>query len=58
MSLASAVVVFAVVYRSLRSRHGLALTAIRDSGAALASLGVNTSYPVGRRLALAPQEKA
>jgi branched-chain amino acid transport system permease protein len=42
MSLALAVVVFAVVYLLLRSRHGLALTAIRDSEAASASLGVNT----------------
>src|SRR5271156_3865301 len=42
MSLAIAVVVFAVVYFLLRSRHGLALTAIRDSEPASASLGVNT----------------
>jgi branched-chain amino acid transport system permease protein len=42
MSLAIAVVVFAVVYLLLRSRHGLALTAIRDSEPASASLGVNT----------------
>jgi len=42
MSLALAVVVFAVVYLLLRSRHGLALTAIRDSEAASASLGVDT----------------
>jgi branched-chain amino acid transport system permease protein len=42
MSLAVAVVVFAVVYLLLRSRHGLALTAIRDSETASASLGVNT----------------
>jgi branched-chain amino acid transport system permease protein len=42
MSLTIAVVVFAVVYLLLRSRHGLALTAIRDSEAASASLGVNT----------------
>ncbi|MGO9701825.1 MAG: branched-chain amino acid ABC transporter permease [Xanthobacteraceae bacterium] len=42
MSLAIAVVVFAIVYLLLRSRHGLALTAIRDSEAASASLGVNT----------------
>jgi branched-chain amino acid transport system permease protein len=42
MSLAAAVVVFAVVYLLLRSRHGLALTAIRDSEPASASLGVNT----------------
>src|SRR5215471_15205135 len=42
MSLAIAVLVFAVVYLLLRSRHGLALTAIRDSEPASASLGVNT----------------
>jgi branched-chain amino acid transport system permease protein len=42
MSLAIAVVVFAVVYLLLRSRHGLALTAIRDSEPASSSLGVNT----------------
>jgi branched-chain amino acid transport system permease protein len=42
MSLAIAVLVFAVVYFLLRSRHGLALTAIRDSEPASASLGVNT----------------
>jgi branched-chain amino acid transport system permease protein len=42
MSLAIAVFVFAVVYLLLRSRHGLALTAIRDSERASASLGVNT----------------
>jgi branched-chain amino acid transport system permease protein len=42
MSLAIALVVFAVVYLLLRSRHGLALTAIRDSEPASASLGVNT----------------
>jgi branched-chain amino acid transport system permease protein len=42
MSLAIAVVVFGVVYFLLRSRHGLALTAIRDSEPASASLGVNT----------------
>ena len=34
--------VFAVVYLLLRSRHGLALTAIRNSEPASASLGVNT----------------
>jgi len=39
MSLGSAVL---VVYLLLRSRHGLALTAIRDSEPASASLGVNT----------------
>ncbi len=42
MSLAAALVVFAIVYLLLRSRHGLALTAIRDSEPASASLGVNT----------------
>jgi branched-chain amino acid transport system permease protein len=42
MSLGSAVLVVAVVYQLLRSRHGLALTAIRDSEPASASLGVNT----------------
>jgi branched-chain amino acid transport system permease protein len=42
MSLAISVFVFAVVYLLLRSRHGLALTAIRDSERASASLGVNT----------------
>lgn len=42
MSLVVAAVVFAVVYLLLRSRHGLALTAIRDSETASASLGVNT----------------
>ena len=42
MSLAISVFVFAVVYFLLRSRHGLALTAIRDSEPASASLGVDT----------------
>jgi branched-chain amino acid transport system permease protein len=42
MSIAIAVIVFAIVYVLLRSKHGLALTAIRDSEAASASLGVNT----------------
>ena len=42
MSLAISVVVCAIVYLLLRSRHGLALTAIRDSEPASASLGVNT----------------
>jgi branched-chain amino acid transport system permease protein len=42
MSLGSAALVFAIVYLLLRSRHGLALTAIRDSEPASASLGVNT----------------
>jgi branched-chain amino acid transport system permease protein len=42
MTLAVAVIVFGIVYLLLRSRHGLALTAIRDSEPASASLGVNT----------------
>jgi branched-chain amino acid transport system permease protein len=42
MTLAASVLVFAIVYLLLRSRHGLALTAIRDSEPASASLGVNT----------------
>jgi branched-chain amino acid transport system permease protein len=42
MSLAISVFVFTIVYLFLRSRHGLALTAIRDSEPASASLGVNT----------------
>src|SRR5580692_6477470 len=42
MLLAISVVVCAIVYLLLRSRHGLALTAIRDSEPASASLGVNT----------------
>jgi len=42
LSLAISALVFAVVYLLLRSRHGLALTAIRDSEPASASLGVNT----------------
>jgi branched-chain amino acid transport system permease protein len=42
MTLAASVFVFAIVYLLLRSRHGLALTAIRDSEPASASLGVNT----------------
>jgi branched-chain amino acid transport system permease protein len=42
MSLGASVLVFAIVYLLLRSRHGLALTAIRDSEPASASLGVNT----------------
>jgi branched-chain amino acid transport system permease protein len=41
-ALTSSVLVCAVVYLLLRSRHGLALTAIRDSEPASASLGVNT----------------
>ena len=42
MTLATSLFVFAIVYLLLRSRHGLALTAIRDSEPASASLGVNT----------------
>jgi branched-chain amino acid transport system permease protein len=42
MSLAVSLLVFAIVYLLLRSRHGLALTAIRDSEPASASLGINT----------------
>jgi branched-chain amino acid transport system permease protein len=42
MTLAASLLVCAVVYLLLRSRHGLALTAIRDSEPASASLGVNT----------------
>jgi branched-chain amino acid transport system permease protein len=42
MTLAASILVFAIIYLLLRSRHGLALTAIRDSEAASASLGVNT----------------
>src|ERR1700744_1806661 len=42
MTLAISAIVFGVVYLLLRSRHGLALTAIRDSEPAAASLGVNT----------------
>jgi len=42
MTLGASLMVFAIVYLLLRSSHGLALTAIRDSEAASASLGVNT----------------
>jgi len=42
MTLAVSLFVFAIVYLLLRSRYGLALTAIRDSEPASASLGVNT----------------
>jgi branched-chain amino acid transport system permease protein len=42
MSVGVSLMVLAVVYLLLRSRHGLALTAIRDSEPASASLGVNT----------------
>ena len=41
MSLGVCVLVFVIVYLLLRSRHGLALTAIRDSEPASGSLGVN-----------------
>ncbi|MGH6676698.1 MAG: branched-chain amino acid ABC transporter permease, partial [Xanthobacteraceae bacterium] len=42
MTLGVSLFVTGVVYLLLRSRHGLALTAIRDSEPASASLGVNT----------------
>jgi branched-chain amino acid transport system permease protein len=42
VSLAIVVAVFAIVYLLLRSKHGLALTAIRDSERASESLGVDT----------------
>ena len=42
VSLVIVVIVCAIVYLVLRSRHGLALTAIRDSEPASASLGVDT----------------
>jgi len=42
ISLAIVVIVFAIVYFLLRSKHGLALTAIRDSERASESLGVDT----------------
>jgi branched-chain amino acid transport system permease protein len=42
ITLGCSVLVFAIAYGLLRSRHGLALTAIRDSEPASASLGVNT----------------
>jgi len=42
MTLSVSLFVCAIVYLLLRSRHGLALTAIRDSEPASASLGVNT----------------
>jgi branched-chain amino acid transport system permease protein len=42
MTLAVSILVCAIVYLLLRSRHGLALTAIRDSEPASASLGVDT----------------
>ena len=42
MTLSAALFVVGIVYLLLRSRHGLALTAIRNSEPASASLGVNT----------------
>jgi branched-chain amino acid transport system permease protein len=42
IALGIVVVVFAAAYLLLRSRHGLALTAIRDSEPASASLGIDT----------------
>ena len=42
IALAIVVAVFAIVYLLLRSKHGLALTAIRDSERASESLGVDT----------------
>jgi branched-chain amino acid transport system permease protein len=42
VTLVVVVLVCAIVYLLLRSRHGLALTAIRDSEPAAASLGVDT----------------
>ena len=42
MTLTVSLLVLAIVYLLLRSRYGLALTAIRDSEPASASLGVNT----------------
>jgi branched-chain amino acid transport system permease protein len=42
MTLGASLLVVAIAYFLLRSRHGLALTAIRDSEPASASLGVNT----------------
>jgi len=42
MALALSVAIIAMVYLLLRSRHGLALTAIRDSESASESLGVDT----------------
>ncbi|MFM9968655.1 MAG: branched-chain amino acid ABC transporter permease [Burkholderiales bacterium] len=42
MALAICVAIIAFIYLLLRSRHGLALTAIRDSEAASESLGVDT----------------
>ena len=41
MSLGVCLIVLGVVYTILRSRHGLALTAIRDSEPASGSLGIN-----------------
>ena len=42
MTVFASLFVFGIVYLLLRSRYGLALTAIRDSEPASASLGVNT----------------
>jgi branched-chain amino acid transport system permease protein len=44
MALAAAVAAVAVVYLLLRSRHGLALTAIRDSEPASASQGIDVAF--------------
>ena len=44
MALAAAVAAIAVVYLLLRSRHGLALTAIRDSEVAAASQGIDVAF--------------
>jgi branched-chain amino acid transport system permease protein len=44
MALAAAVAAIAVVYLLLRSRHGLALTAIRDSEVASASQGIDVAF--------------
>jgi branched-chain amino acid transport system permease protein len=43
MALAAAVAAIAVVYLLLRSRHGLALTAIRDGEVASASQGIDAA---------------
>jgi branched-chain amino acid transport system permease protein len=44
IALAAAVSAIAVVYLLLRSRHGLALTAIRDSEVAAASQGIDVAF--------------
>ena len=44
MALAAAVAAIAVVYLLLRSRHGLALSAIRDSEVASASQGIDVAF--------------